>query len=103
MKGREELQSKVDKVALSTEKRKRKGKEKISKEFYEEVEKEVEELSPLEDEVPKPMKKRKFIMKKKALREQFRKRREEKERSKIEKDKGKLMKAGWMSSSLQRE
>ena len=67
------------------------------------VEKEVEELSPLEDEVPKPMKKRKFIMKKKALREQFRKRREEKERSKIEKDKGKLMKAGWMSSSLQRE
>uniref|UniRef100_A0A9I9DJ19 Protein MNN4-like n=1 Tax=Cucumis melo TaxID=3656 RepID=A0A9I9DJ19_CUCME len=74
MKGREELLSKVDKVPVPAENSKGKEKVKTFEEYYEEVEKEIEKLSPLEDEVPNPKKKRKVTMKKKALKEQFKKR-----------------------------
>uniref|UniRef100_A0A9I9D5U2 Protein MNN4-like n=2 Tax=Cucumis melo TaxID=3656 RepID=A0A9I9D5U2_CUCME len=84
MNGREEQQSKVDKVALSMEKSKGKGKEKTFEEFYEEVDKDIDVLCPLEDEALKPKKKRKVTMKK-GFEEQLIKRREEKEISKIEK------------------
>lgn len=84
MKGREELLSKMDKVAHSAEKSKRKEKKKAFENYYEQVEKEIEELSPLGDELLKPKKKSQVTIKKKALREQFKKRREEKERSKFE-------------------
>ncbi|KAA0039027.1 protein MNN4-like [Cucumis melo var. makuwa] len=73
MKGREELLSKVDKVPVPAENSKGKEKVKTFEEYYEEVEKEIEKLSPLEDEVPNPKKKRKVTMKKKTLKEQFKK------------------------------
>uniref|UniRef100_A0A9I9DVZ4 Protein MNN4-like n=1 Tax=Cucumis melo TaxID=3656 RepID=A0A9I9DVZ4_CUCME len=64
-KRRVELLSEVEKVAKFVEKEK--GKEKAHEEHYEEFEKEVENLSPLEEENPRPKKKRKVTMKKMTL------------------------------------
>lgn len=50
----EEFLNKMDKVSLSTEK----GGENTSKETYKEFNKELEDLSPFEDEVVKPSKKK---------------------------------------------
>uniref|UniRef100_A0A9I9CK73 Protein MNN4-like n=1 Tax=Cucumis melo TaxID=3656 RepID=A0A9I9CK73_CUCME len=51
------------------EKSKEKGKEKTFGEFCKEALKEIEDLGHLENDAPKPKKKRKVTMKKKALRE----------------------------------
>ncbi|KAA0046474.1 protein MNN4-like [Cucumis melo var. makuwa] len=63
------LLSQVEKVALSVEKGK--DKENNFDEHCEEFKKEIEELSPLLDEMVRPAKKRKVAMKKKTLRAQF--------------------------------
>lgn len=69
----EELINKAEKIALSAE------KVKAKKTSGEEIFKELEKLSPFEDEVVKPSKKkRKVTMKKKVSRKQFAKRWEEK-------------------------
>ncbi|TYK01186.1 protein MNN4-like [Cucumis melo var. makuwa] len=59
LREKEELLNKVDKVALSVEKRK---EEKTFEEHCEEFKKEIEELSPLEDEVVEKSSKKKRIM-----------------------------------------
>ncbi|KAA0066500.1 protein MNN4-like [Cucumis melo var. makuwa] len=69
LREQEELLGKVEKVAIFAEKGK--GEEKTFEEHYEEFEKEINELIPLEDKAIRPATKRKIMMKKKALREKF--------------------------------
>ena len=78
LKEQEELLNKVDKVTLSVDKGKpkRTQSEEICEEF-----KELEELSPLEDEVVKPSKKKRNVrINNKVLRKKFSKRLKEKEK-----------------------
>ncbi|KAA0033147.1 hypothetical protein E5676_scaffold1032G00150 [Cucumis melo var. makuwa] len=84
LREREELLGKVDNVALSAEKDK--CEEKNFEVHYEEFEKEIDKLCPLEEKVIRPAKKRTFTMKKKALRKQFAKRRVEEMKRKPKKD-----------------
>ncbi|TYK15837.1 hypothetical protein E5676_scaffold637G00080 [Cucumis melo var. makuwa] len=63
--GREELISEIEKAAQSAEKVK--GKDMTFKEHCKEFEKEFKNLSHLEEEAPRPKKKRKVTMKKKTL------------------------------------
>ncbi|KAA0043614.1 protein MNN4-like [Cucumis melo var. makuwa] len=75
LRKQEEFLNKFEKVALSL----KKGKAgKTNEEYREELEKELDEESPLEEEVVTPSKKRKVIMKKEVLGEQFAKKCEEK-------------------------
>lgn len=75
LRKQEEFLNKFEKVALSL----KKGKAgKTNEEYREELEKELDEESPLEEEVMTPSKKRKVIMKKEVLGEQFAKKCEEK-------------------------
>ena len=73
LREQEGLFSEVEKVALYVEKNK--GKEKTFNEHWKEFEKEIKELSPLDNEAPRPMKNRNVTMKKKVLRPQFKKKR----------------------------
>ena len=63
LKEQEELLNKVDKVTLFV--KKGKAKRTQSEEICEELEKKLEDLSPVEDEVVKPSKKKKKIILKK--------------------------------------
>lgn len=64
-KGREELFGEVEKVSQSAEKGK--GKEMTFEKHCKEFEKKIKNLSPLEEEASRPKKKRKVMMKKRAL------------------------------------
>ncbi|KAE8637518.1 hypothetical protein CSA_004751 [Cucumis sativus] len=69
LKERKELLNKVEKVTLSV--KKGKAKKTHSEEYDKEMEKELEDESPLDDEVAKPSKKKKVTIKKKVLNMQF--------------------------------
>uniref|UniRef100_A0A9I9DM11 Protein MNN4-like n=1 Tax=Cucumis melo TaxID=3656 RepID=A0A9I9DM11_CUCME len=78
VEGAGELLNKAEKITLSVKKDKAK---KTSEAYCDELEKELEDLSPSEDEeVVKPSKKRKVTMKMKVLSKQFADRQEEKEK-----------------------
>ncbi|KAA0045354.1 protein MNN4-like [Cucumis melo var. makuwa] len=71
LKDLEELLNIVEKITLSIEKGKAK---KTTKEYCEEFEKEMEDSSHLVEEVMKPPKRRKMIVKRKMLNDQVNKR-----------------------------
>lgn len=79
LREQKELLNKIDQAPIST--KKGKVRKTPSEEICEEFERKLEDLSPLEDEVVKPLKK-KVTVKKSVLKKQFDKRREEKEKKK---------------------
>ncbi|KAA0065695.1 hypothetical protein E5676_scaffold186G001080 [Cucumis melo var. makuwa] len=82
----EELLREVEKVSQCA--KKGKGKEKTLDEYYEEFQKEIEDLCLLEEEGSRNKKEGKVTMKKKTLRAQFEKKRAEKEKRKPRENEG---------------
>lgn len=81
----EELHSKADEVALSVEKDKEKEKEKGDQEIAEELEKEIGQMSSLEEEAPRRQKRISKVSKK-FLHAQVEMRRKAKDKEALQKD-----------------